>query len=119
MLDMGTYSKMASEGKLTELDSLIERDKYNIESIYPALIDILKEKGEGKLYGLVPTFHRNVIFYNADLFAEHGIEPPHDGMTWQDIIDTARRFPTDGDEDARVYGFGRDSYGGMTSYNFV
>jgi multiple sugar transport system substrate-binding protein len=119
MLDMGTYSKMASEGKLTELDSLIERDKYNIESIYPALIDILKEKGEGKLYGLVPTFHRNVIFYNADLFAEHGIEPPHDGMTWQDIIDTARRFPTDGDEDARVYGFGRDSYGGMTLDNMA
>ena len=119
MLDMGTYSKMASEGKLTELDSLIERDKYNIESIYPALIDILKEKGEGKLYGLVPTFHRNVIFYNADLFAEHGIEPPHDGMTWQDIIDTARRFPTDGDEDVRVYGFGRDSYSGMTLDNMA
>lgn len=119
MLDMGTYSKMASEGKLTELDPLIERDKYNIESIYPALIDILKEKGEGKLYGLVPTFHRNVIFYNADLFAEHGIEPPHDGMTWKDIIDTARRFPTDGDEDARVYGFGRDSYSGMTLDNMA
>lgn len=119
MLDMNTYSKMASEGKLTELDSLIERDKYNIDTIYPALIDILKDKGGGKLHGLVPTFYRNVIFYNADLFAQYGIEPPHDGMTWQDIIDTARRFPTDGDEDTRVYGYGRDGYGSMTLENMA
>ncbi len=114
MVDVGRYSQMVSEGKLTELDSLIERDKYNTESIYPALLDILKEKGEGKLYGLTPTFYRNVIYYNADLFAEHGVELPQDGMTWQDIIDTARRFPTDGEKDTRIYGFGREHYRGMT-----
>lgn len=106
MMGTETYEKMSSEGKLAELDTLIERDKYDNESIYPALMEILKEKGGGKLYGLSPSFYGNTIFYNADLFAKYGIEVPHDGMTWQEILDTARRFPTDGDTDSRVYGFG-------------
>lgn len=112
MLSTETYEKMASEGKLAELDTMIERDKYDTESIYPALMEILKDKGGGKLYGLSPTFYGNAIFYNADLFAKYGIEVPHDGMTWQEILDTARRFPTDGDKDTRVYGFGTNY--GMT-----
>ena len=106
MINTEVYEKMASEGKLAELDTLIERDKYDTESIYPALMEILKDKGGGKLYGLAPSFYSNAIYYNADLFAKYGIEVPHDGMTWQEILDTARRFPTDGDKDSRVYGFG-------------
>ncbi|GAA0405077.1 sugar ABC transporter substrate-binding protein [Paenibacillus motobuensis] len=108
MLSLDNYEKFAAEGKLLELDTLIERDKYDIGSIYPALIEILKKKGDGKLYGLAPSFYGNALFYNADLFAKYGVEVPHDGMTWQEIIDTARRFPTDGDEKTRIYGFGSD-----------
>lgn len=106
LLDTEKYKTYAAEGKLIELDPLIARDKYPTETIYPGLLELLKEKGEGKLYGLAPTFYGNAIIYNADLFAKYGVELPHDGMTWQDIIDTARRFPTDGDEKTRVYGYG-------------
>lgn len=107
-LNMEDYEKFSKEGKLMELDTLIERDKYDIGSIYPALIEILKDKGEGKLLGLAPSFYGNALFYNADLFAKHGVDVPHDGVTWKDILDTARRFPTDGDENTRIYGFGND-----------
>ncbi|AZK48948.1 ABC transporter substrate-binding protein [Paenibacillus lentus] len=107
-LSMDNYEKYIEEGKLLELGTLIERDKYDIGSIYPALLDILKEQGGGKLYGLAPFFFANVLFYNADLFAKYGVEVPHDGVTWQEIIDTARQFPTEGDEKTRVYGFGSD-----------
>lgn len=106
LLDSSNYEKFVNDGKLMELDTFIARDKYDTESIYPALIELLKEKGGGKLYGLAPTFSGNAIFYNADLFAKYGIELPHDGMTWQEILDLARRFPTEGDKDTRVYGFG-------------
>ncbi|RRJ67643.1 extracellular solute-binding protein [Paenibacillus oralis] len=108
MLGTDNYEKYATAGKLQELDTLIERDKYDTGSIYPALLEILKEKGGGKLYGLAPSFYGSALYYNADLFAKYGVEVPHDGMTWQEIIDTARRFPTDGDEKTRVYGFGND-----------
>ncbi|TYA11309.1 extracellular solute-binding protein [Paenibacillus faecis] len=113
LLRMDTYEKFAAEGKLLDLNTLIERDKYDLKGIYPALIEILKEKGGGKLYGLSPSFYGSALFYNADLFAKYGVEVPHDGMTWQEIIDTARRFPTDGDEKTRVYGLGSGD-GGMS-----
>ncbi|GIO86239.1 hypothetical protein J25TS5_31710 [Paenibacillus faecis] len=106
MLSMDNYEKFAAEGKLLDLNPLIERDKYDIGSIYPALVEMLKQKGDGKLYGLAPSFYGSALFYNADLFAKYGIKVPHDGMTWQDIVDTARRFPTAGDEKTRVYGYG-------------
>ncbi|MFD1179378.1 ABC transporter substrate-binding protein [Paenibacillus puldeungensis] len=106
MLNQENYTEYASNGKLTELDTLIQRDKYNTENIYPALLEQLKEQGGGKLYGLAPTFYGSAIFYNVDLFKKYGVEIPHDGMTWQELLDTARRFPTDGDEKTRIYGFG-------------
>ncbi|MEK4512978.1 MULTISPECIES: ABC transporter substrate-binding protein [Paenibacillus] len=108
MLDNSNYGTFASDGKLMELDTLIARDKYPTETIYPGLMDLLKEEGGGKLYGLSPSFSGTAIFYNADLFNKYGVELPHDGMTWQEIMDTARRFPTDGDEKTRVYGYGME-----------
>lgn len=106
MVDSSSYEKMVSDGKLMELDSFITRDKYDTESIYPALIEMLKEKGAGKLYGLSPTFQGQALFYNVDLFNKYGIDPPQNNITWQEIFDLARRFPTDGDADSRVYGYG-------------
>lgn len=108
ILDTATFKTYISEGKLLELDSLILKDNYPLEGIYPGLIDLLKELGGNKLYGLAPTFYGTALFYNKGLFSKYGIEQPHDGMTWQDVLDLARRFPTDGDEGFRVYGFGND-----------
>ena len=119
MLDTSKFETFISDGKLLELDPLIARDKYNTDTIYPGLIDLLKEQGNGKLYGMAPSFSGNVILYNADLFNKYGVELPHDGMTWQEIIDTARRFPTDGDENTRIYGYGTQgslSLSNMASY---
>lgn len=105
MVSVDQLETYVSEGKVRELDTLIERDKYDIETIYPALIELLKERGDNKLYGLTPNFYGSAILYNADLFAKYGVELPHDGMSWYDIIELAKQFPTEGDEKTRVYGF--------------
>ncbi|WP_068779060.1 ABC transporter substrate-binding protein [Paenibacillus sp. GM2] len=109
MLDNSNLEKYISDGKLVELDTYIEKDKYNLEGIYPGFIEMLKEIGGSKLYGLSPSFYGTAVFYNKDLFNKYGVELPHDGMSWQDILDLARRFPTDGDKKTRVYGYG-DNY---------
>lgn len=106
LLNENLYEDMVDEAKLVELDTLIERDRYNTDTIYPAVLELLKIKGGGKLYGLSPTFYKNVIYYNADLFKKHGIDPPRDGMTWEELLKLAQRFPSEGDEGSRVYGFG-------------
>jgi multiple sugar transport system substrate-binding protein len=97
---------LGAGGKLAELQPLIDRDKYDMTTYSQGILESIKEMGEGKLFALTPKFSISGILYNADLFKKYGIEPPHDGMTWQEIIDLARRFPTDGDAKERIYGFG-------------
>ncbi|WP_334076746.1 ABC transporter substrate-binding protein [Paenibacillus sanfengchensis] len=109
-LSIDEYNKLSAVGFLLNLEPLVARDHYNIDTIYPSVTSILREQGGGKLYGFAPTFQRQVIFYNMDLFDQYGIEPPHDGMTWKELIDLAGRFPTDGDEQSRIYG-GFTSFG--------
>lgn len=103
-LSIDDYKRLSAAGFLLDLEPLVARDHYNIDTIYPSIINFLREQGGGKLYGFAPTFQRQVIFYNMDLFDRYGIEPPHDGMTWQELLDLAARFPTDGDEQSRIYG---------------
>ncbi|MCM3699803.1 ABC transporter substrate-binding protein [Paenibacillus macerans] len=103
-LSIDDYNRLSAAGFLLDLEPLAVRDHYNIDTIYPSITSFLREQGGGKLYGFAPTFQRQVIFYNIDLFEQYGIEPPHDGMTWQEMLDLAGRFPTDGDEQSRIYG---------------
>lgn len=103
-LSIDDYHRLSASGFLLDLEPLAARDHYDVDTIYPSITRFLREQGSGKLYGFAPTFQRQVIFYNIDLFEQYGIEPPHDGMTWQELLDLAARFPTDGDEQSRIYG---------------
>ncbi|WP_331845166.1 ABC transporter substrate-binding protein [Paenibacillus haidiansis] len=111
ILDAHQFKNQINDGILAELDSLKTRDFYNLDGFVPGLVDQLREIGAGQLYGLTPSFSSKAIFYNKDLFRKYGIEFPSDGLSWYDILDLARRFPTEGDEQTRVYGYsGGDVY---------
>ncbi|TYA14688.1 extracellular solute-binding protein [Paenibacillus faecis] len=111
ILDAPQFKRQIHDGNLTELDSLSTRDKYNLDGFVPGLVDQLREIGGGQLYGLTPSFSSKAIFYNKDLFKKNGIAFPSDGMSWYDMIDLARRFPTEGDKQTRIYGYsGGDVY---------
>jgi multiple sugar transport system substrate-binding protein len=119
MLDINRYEKMAADGKLLGLDAVIKKDKFDIENISPAITDILRSKGNGTLYGLSPSFYSNVLMYNRDLFEQNGIELPRDQMSWSEVLELAKRFPTTGDEDKRIYGFFQNNYGQSSVYQFA
>ena len=106
LLSSKDIKTLGAGGKLSELQPLIDRDKYDMTTYSQGILESIKELGEGKLYGLSPKFSISGVLYNADLFKKYGVEPPHDGMTWQEILDLAARFPTDGDAKERIYGFG-------------
>jgi multiple sugar transport system substrate-binding protein len=119
MLDINRYEKMATDGKLLGLDPVIKKDKFDIENISPAITDILRSKGNGTLYGLSPTFYSSVLFYNKDLFEQNGVELPRDQMSWSEVLELAKRFPTTGDEAKRIYGFFQNNYGPTSFYQFA
>ncbi|MBP1907181.1 multiple sugar transport system substrate-binding protein [Paenibacillus turicensis] len=109
LLNPSDIKNLGAGGKLTELQPLIDRDKYDMTTYSQGIVESIKEMGEGKLFALSPKFSINGILYNADLFKKYGVELPHDGMTWQEIFDLASQFPTDGDAKERIYGFGIQS----------
>jgi multiple sugar transport system substrate-binding protein len=104
MLDTNQYEQMAGEGKLVELDTRIAQEEFDVEGLLPGMVDFLRDKAGGKLYGLTPEFYSQAIYYNKDLFTEHGVPLPEDKMSWDQLLQLAARFPTDGKEGERIYG---------------
>jgi len=104
LLSPEQYKKMAQDGKLYDLDAVMEKEKYDSEGLIPGMLDYLRELGGGKLFALTPNFYSQVLFYNKDLFDKYQIEYPTDRMSWNEVLQMARRFPTDGDAKDRIYG---------------
>lgn len=110
MVQPDELGKLAADGLLYELDPVIAEDGYDIGSIQPAIVEYLKLKGNGKLYGLAPTFNSNALFINKDLFDKNGIEYPKDEASWADILQLAQRYPASSDKKTRVYGYSPMEY---------
>jgi len=104
MLSGDQYKKYAEEGMLYDLSAFIEKDKYNTEGIVPGMLDYLKELGGGQLFAMAPTFHSSALMYNKALFDKYNVPYPTDKMTWEQIYQLARQFPTEGEPMERVFG---------------
>lgn len=119
MLSSYDIEQYIKEGMLYELDPVIAQDEFDIENMLPSAVEALRNMGEGKLYGLAPTFSSSALFYNKTLFNENGIPLPTDGMTWDEVLQLAERFPTDGDEETRIYGLDINRFPGSDSWRLT
>ena len=104
MLSTDQYKQMALDGKLYDLDAVMEKEKYDTEGLIPGMLDYLRELGGGRLYGMTPSYYSQVMYYNKDLFDKYQIEYPTDRMSWNEALQLARRFPIEGEPKERVYG---------------
>jgi len=115
MLDNNLLREFSEEGKLLDLDTIAQDKSFKPDTLVPGLLEYLRDLGGGKLYGMSPNMYSQVIYYNKDLFDKHGVDLPRDAMSWDELFALAKRFPTDGDKDSRVYGLslgwnGADAY---------
>lgn len=113
--DTSTLNQLIKENMVKQLDPLIQEDKFDTSDIVPAVIDGIKDLGEGSLYALTPSFYSSALFYNKKLFTDAGVEPPTDNMTWDDIFNLARRVAK-GEGKDRVYGFAFGRYVGSDPF---
>jgi len=98
------YAALAKKGKLYDLDAVIKQDEFDIDAFQPSVIELLKARGDGKLYGLSPNFSSYALYYNKDLFDSNGIPYPTDGMSWDDVMKLAARFPVKKEGDDALFG---------------
>ncbi len=119
MLSIDQYERLAADNMLYELDAVIKYDKFDIQNMLPSVIEILKAKGDGKLYGLSPTFSSSAVFYNKDLFEKFGVPLPKDQMSWDELLQLAKRFPAGGDPATQVYGLYQSSFQKSSLFNWI
>jgi multiple sugar transport system substrate-binding protein len=83
---------------------LINKYKYNTSGFTPGIIDYFKDD-QNQLFGLTPTFIGIGLYYNKSLFSKNGIPSPTDSMTWDEVFQHAKRFPTSVDSNKPQFGY--------------
>ncbi|MCY9517520.1 ABC transporter substrate-binding protein [Paenibacillus apiarius] len=91
--DLDAYKILVKQNLLLSLDEFMKQDGYNLDDYVPAVLDALKDKESGVLYGLSATFNGLGLYYNKNLFVSHGIPLPKERMTWDEVFQLAERFP--------------------------
>ncbi|QJD85950.1 ABC transporter substrate-binding protein [Cohnella herbarum] len=99
---------LAADGVIVPLDDLIKQEKLDLKVLYPSAVDLVKEAGNGRMYGIIDDLDMNMLIYNRSLFQSKGVPLPEKGATWDDIVRLAARFEGARDQGKPAYGF---SYG--------
>lgn len=78
----GDAQKYAKAGRLLDLTPII--DELGLQDKFLNVLDTFSV--DGKVYGLPIGGNTEGIFYNTDLFAKYGLNPP---TTWDDLVKAA------------------------------
>lgn len=105
VLNQSQFQHLASNGRLEELEIMVAEKDFMQEDILPSVLRRLRGFGEGKLFGLSPTFSGTAIYYNQDLFEQYGVQLPQDKLTWPEMLDISKRFPVNEPNEDSVFGF--------------
>lgn len=98
--ELGVYNEL-----FAPLDGYVANDPEAaplLDSMNPTLVEGFTS--DGSQYLVPNTWNSMLIYYNARMFAEAGIERPADDWTWDDFLEIAEQLTTGSGED-KVYGF--------------
>lgn len=103
-------ARFAKAGLILNLAEIAAADEeYSEEDFYAGPMGFLTtsiDEGEA-LWGLPRDVSAFAIYYNAELFAEAGVDLPETGWTWEDFSEAAAAISDLGDD---VYGFGMNAW---------
>ncbi|GAA3142452.1 multiple sugar transport system substrate-binding protein [Kribbella aluminosa] len=87
MLDNPDVQQIAATGALAPLNDL----GLNGDGVIKGMVDATSY--QGKLYGLAPVTNTIALFYNKDMLAEAGVQPP---KTWDELKAAAKKLTKPG-----------------------
>lgn len=112
------YRELSRSGLLLDLNPFIRRDRFDLDSIAPAVVQFLSQGGaDNKLYGMGTHFSSSVLLYNKDLFKEYSVPEPTGTISWDELYSYSRHFSTS-DPSKGVYGYHR-AFAMTTPFSFV
>jgi multiple sugar transport system substrate-binding protein len=91
-------------GLLQDMTPLIEKFNYDMSKHSQGMIDLVRALDpEGRLIAMPGSTNSSLgvmaLAYNKDIFDAFDVPYPHEGITWDEVIDLANRFGTRGDEE--------------------
>lgn len=90
-------SLIIDNGLQDDLTDLIQRYNYDLNKLEPAVLEGMKQIGDGKIYGFPNGVATAAMFYNKAIFNKFGVNYPDNGMTWDQVFELAKRLTrTDG-----------------------
>lgn len=102
-------------GMSDNIEPLIKKHNFDLSKLNSAAVESVKiATGDDFLTGLPWTMHFNATYYNVDLFDKFGVEPPHDGITWDEARDLAVKL-TRKEDDVQYRGLEPDVPSRMAS----
>ncbi|MEK3890088.1 ABC transporter substrate-binding protein [Bacillus sp. FSL K6-3431] len=90
LLVLGDYQELNGLEMLTPLDEMVEKHQLDLSKYREGAIEAIRSRdpeGEERLLGLPIEDVMFAMFYNKDVFDTFGVKYPHDGMTWEEVID--------------------------------
>lgn len=85
-----------------DMTPLIKSYKFDLGNINPVALETLKGYTEGnEVYGLPITLNNGALYYNKDIFNKFAVPFPKDGMTWNEVLELAKRI--EGKNDGQTY----------------
>ncbi|WP_152393006.1 ABC transporter substrate-binding protein [Paenibacillus guangzhouensis] len=107
-VNLEMYNYLIDRGLLYGIDSMIKKDKFDLEKLFIGVVDVLKGN-DGQLYGLSQDFTTDAVYYNKDMFDKYQLPVPTDKMSWSEILQLAIRFPVDNSGNNSLYGLSTNS----------
>jgi ABC-type glycerol-3-phosphate transport system substrate-binding protein len=80
-----------------DMSELMRKHQVDLSRFEPSLIDVMKQLGNGAIYGLPVYNERMALFYNKDIFDKFNVPYPKDGMTWNEMIDLSKKLNVEKD----------------------
>lgn len=106
---IGNYEKNAfTYGIDYDMTDLIKQFNVDLDRFEPTVIDHVQNVYDGGMFAL-PVFTTNfVLYYNKDIFDMFGEEYPADDMTWDEMVELAKRL-TRNEEGEQYLGYAHSS----------
>ncbi|WP_217596735.1 sugar ABC transporter substrate-binding protein [Cohnella sp. GbtcB17] len=98
--DMPSYYKLASTGRIAELDDEVSANADAFKSVSQYFDNV---KIDGKLYGLPFRNDGWAVYYNKNLFDAAGVPYPDDDLTWDEYFELAKKM-TKGEGQDKIWG---------------
>jgi multiple sugar transport system substrate-binding protein len=99
------YEALVMNGKILDLEPYTAKDQYELSGFLPAVTELLRASGNGKLYGISDRFFSQALAFNKTLFDRKNVPYPTEKLNWKDVFELAARFAVPAEGEQRQVGY--------------